>query len=85
MPCDHLGPHQIIEMTEAALQARGLTAERWHGVTARHGENLPAGALWASVTVEIERRGEEWIVTRLDRSPNLLAPELIGLELSTAP
>lgn len=82
MPCDHLGPPEVIEMTEGVLRARGLTAERWDGVTARHGENLPAGAMWASVTVEIARRGEEWIVTRLDRSPDLLPSELTGLDLS---
>ena len=32
----------------------------------RWSENVDGG-MWASVIVEIERRGEAWVVTRIDR------------------
>ena len=36
------------------------------GTHFRWSENLDGG-MWASVIVEIERRGDAWVVTRLDR------------------
>ena len=84
MPCDHVGPPEVIAMTEAALRERGVPSDRWSEVVARHGENLGPGAMWASVTIEIERRGSEWIVTRLDRSSDPLPSESTGLHVSTS-
>lgn len=54
-------------MAEADLQARGVGEHSWPGRRFRWSENLTEG-MWASVVVEIERRGEQWIVTRLDRN-----------------
>lgn len=54
-------------MAEAWLRDRDIPQESWRGTHVHHGENTPGG-LWASVVVELERRGEEWIVTRLDRN-----------------
>ena len=51
-------------MAEAFLRDRGIAATP--GMRFRWSENLDGG-MWASVIVEIERRGEQWIVTRLDR------------------
>ena len=65
MPCDHAGGPELIEMAETHLRERGLAAQP--GLRFRWSENL-TGSMWASVTVEIERRGEQWIVTRLDRN-----------------
>jgi hypothetical protein len=65
MPCDHKGGPELIEMAE-----RFLAEERvadWRGLKFRWSENLEGG-MWASVVVEIERRGEQWVVTRLDRN-----------------
>jgi hypothetical protein len=67
MPCDHLGPPEVITMAEDHLRALGLPVERWSGTRVRHAENTPDGT-WASVVIELERRGDEWIVTRLDRN-----------------
>jgi hypothetical protein len=83
MPCDHTGPHEIIEMAEARLRAMNVPESLWPGARARHGENQPDGAMWASVVIEIERRGDEWIVTRLDRNHEPLAESETGLELTT--
>jgi hypothetical protein len=76
MPCDHVGPVELIEMTEARLrdEGRGPAA----GLRFGFGENLDNG-MWASVVTEIERRGDQWIVVRLDRRREPLAAAELGL------
>lgn len=64
MPCDHLGGPELIEMSEKHLREQGLSPEP--GMRFRWAENLE-DSMWASVIVEVERRGEQWIVVRLDR------------------
>lgn len=54
-------------MAEKHLRDLGLGQERWRGTRVRHAENTPDG-MWASVVIELERHGDEWIVTRLDRN-----------------
>ncbi len=84
MPCDHLGPEELFAMAEEALRRHGLGAERWSGAKFRHGENLDGG-MWASVVMEAERRGDQWIVTRLDRRKERLPESEIGLTMLTSP
>ena len=72
MGCDHKGGPELIEMAEAHLRENGVPPERWPALRFRWSENLDGG-MWASVIVEIERRGEQWIVTRLDRNRESLA------------
>ena len=67
MPCDHKGGPELIEMAEEHLRARGVDPSQWAGLRFRWSENL-ADSMWASVVVEVERRGDRWIVTRLDRN-----------------
>jgi hypothetical protein len=67
MGCDHVGAPELIEMAEEHLRARGVPEVSWPGRRFRHSENLDEG-MWASVVIEIERRGDDWVVTRLDRS-----------------
>jgi hypothetical protein len=64
MACDHKGGPELIEMAESFLRERGVAPTP--GMKFRWSENLDGG-MWASVIVEIERRGDQWIVTRLDR------------------
>ena len=66
MGCDHKGGPELIEMAEAHLRANGIDVAQWAGRRFRWAENLDGG-MWASVIVEVQRRGEQWIVTRLDR------------------
>ena len=54
-------------MAETHLREQGVAPERWPGLRFRWSENL-TDSMWASVVLEIERRGEQWIVTRLDRN-----------------
>lgn len=72
MPCDHKGGPELIEMAEEHLRRNGLPAPDWAGLRFRWSENL-SDSMWASVVVEIERRGDQWIVTRLDRNREPLA------------
>jgi hypothetical protein len=67
MSCDHKGGPELIEMAEEDLRRRNVDPAQWPGLRFRWSENLE-GAMWASVVVDIERRGEQWIVTRLDRN-----------------
>ena len=65
MPCDHLGPAEVIALAEEDVHRRG--AQLQDQLRYRHSENTPDG-MWASVVIEIERRDGQWIVTRLDRN-----------------
>jgi hypothetical protein len=81
MPCDHLGPPEIIELTERYLRDRNISEAEWPGRLVRHGENTEGG-MWASVVIELERRGDDWVVTRLDRRREALAQAETGLRVT---
>ncbi|HVR44521.1 MAG TPA: hypothetical protein VMS56_13865 [Thermoanaerobaculia bacterium] len=66
MACNHVGGPEMIEMAEGVLRARHLPESAWPGSHFRYTENLTDGP-WAAVLVELERRGDEWLVTRIDR------------------
>jgi len=67
MPCDHKGGPELIEMAEEHLRDTHVPSTQWPGLRFRWSENLTEG-MWASVVVEIERRDQNWIVTRVDRN-----------------
>lgn len=71
MACDHKGGPELIEMAEQFLRNGGS------GTRFRWSENLDGG-MWASVIVEVERRGDQWVVTRLDRRSEALPTEETG-------
>ena len=75
MACDHKGGPELIEMAEQHLREHQLSPAP--GMRFRWSENLD-GAMWASVIVEIERRGDAWIVTRLDRGQDHLGDSETG-------
>jgi len=72
MPCEHNGPPELIEMAERYLRDQRIAEDQWPGRKFRWSENVEGG-MWASVCVEIERRGDQWVVTRLDRSKERMA------------
>ncbi len=72
MPCDHKGGPELIAMAEEHLRAGNVPEGDWPGLRFRWAENLD-DSMWASVVVEVERRGDQWIVTRLDRNQEPLA------------
>ena len=82
MPCDHKGGPELIEMAEAHLRAESVPESAWPGLRFRWSENL-VDSMWASVAVEIERRGENWIITRLDRNPQPLPADGTGFRQLT--
>jgi len=67
-------------MAERHLGEKGIPPDRWPGLRFRWSENLSDG-MWASVILEIERRGEQWIVTRLDRNRDPLPADETGLRV----
>jgi hypothetical protein len=67
MPCDHIGGPELIEMAETHLRENGIPESEWPGLRFRWSEN-PEDGMWVSIVLEIERRGEQWIVVRIDRS-----------------
>ena len=77
MACDHIGGPELIEMAEQSLRERGVPEGEWPGRRFRWSENL-AESMWASVCVEVERRGDQWIVVRLDRNREALPEEETG-------
>ena len=62
-------------MAERHLAETGRAPEP--GLRFRWSENL-SDSMWASVIVEIERRGEQWVVVRLDRNREPLPPTETG-------
>ncbi|HWW61154.1 MAG TPA: hypothetical protein VN181_07295 [Thermoanaerobaculia bacterium] len=77
MPCDHMGPHDLIAMAEKQLRERGVAEDAWNGLTFRWSENPPDG-MWKSIVLEVERRRDEWVVTRIDRNPDALDEDELG-------
>jgi hypothetical protein len=75
MPCEHNGPAELIEMAETHLAA--IPRDQWPGLRFRWSENV-SGGTWAAVILEIERRGDQWIVTRLDRTGTALPEDELG-------
>ena len=80
MPCEHVGPAELIEMAERHLLDRGVHSPRWPGALFRWSENVTGGT-WASVVLEVERQGEAWIVTRIDRFPEALPESATGFHV----
>jgi hypothetical protein len=85
MSCDHLGPAELIALAERYLGERNVPRERWPGARFAWRENVAEPKYWTSVVTEIERRGEDWIVTRLDRSNDAIAPHELGLHVLHLP
>ena len=75
MPCDHVGPHEIITMAEERLRESGRSPAP--GMKFRWAENHDG--FFAAAITEIERRDDTWIVTRLDRLREPLPQEACGL------
>src|SRR5690349_13805746 len=57
MPCDHVGGPELIEMAETFLREAGTPPSEWSGRRFRWSEN-PEDGMWASIVIEVERRGE---------------------------
>ena len=64
-------------MAERHLRAEGVPIDRWSGLRFRWAQNL-TDSMWASVIVEVERRGDQWVVTRLDRNRDAIAAAETG-------
>ncbi|HEY2092066.1 MAG TPA: hypothetical protein VGJ81_09265 [Thermoanaerobaculia bacterium] len=75
MPCDHAGPQEVIAMAEELLRSHGDAPQP--GAKFRWAENHDG--FFASAITEIERRGDQWVVTRLDRGKEKLPEEEVGL------
>ena len=75
--CDHIGGPELIEMAEKHLVERAVPAAGWPGLRFGWGEDVDS-PFWKSVYIEIERRGDDWIVTRIDRSNDPIAPSKRG-------
>ena len=78
MACSHTDAPDIMRKAEEWLRERGVSEDRWTGMKIRHAENTP-GQRWSSVVIDIERRGEEWIVTQIDRRNESLPAGAVGL------
>lgn len=66
MACNHLGPIEIMQMAEERLRENGVPEDEWSGIVFGWGEDV-TGSQWTSVYTEIERRGDSWVVTKIDR------------------
>ncbi|PYQ60274.1 MAG: hypothetical protein DMF58_08805 [Acidobacteria bacterium] len=81
MACDHTDPPVVMERAEEWLRKRGVAPEEWNGLRIQHAENTPNAKGWKSVVIEIERRDGNWIVTDIDRRPEVLSE--VGLSIAS--
>lgn len=63
-------------MAEQHLRDAAIPLEQWPGRRFRWAENVDG--VWRSVIVEVERRGDDWVVVRLDRKPERLPDAELG-------
>lgn len=75
--CDHIGGPELIEMAERHLAESNVPVSTWNGQRFGWGEDVDS-PWWKSVYIEIERRGKEWVVTRIDRSNDPIDPSKRG-------
>ncbi len=61
-----------MQRAEEWLRERGVPQDKWSGLRILHAENTPNAKAWKSVVIEIERRDGEWVVTDIDRRPEVL-------------
>ena len=80
MPCNHVGGPEMIPMAEAVLRARGIAPEAWPGSRFRFIQNVEDGP-WAAIWVELERRGDEWLVVKIDRFEERFPEEETGFRV----
>lgn len=85
MGCDHTGPEELIAMAERYLREREVSEERWMGAKFGWRENVADTTYWTSVAIDVERRGDQWIVTRLDRSKDAFNEHELGLHALHVP
>ena len=76
--CAHIDPPDVFKLAEEWLREQDMPEERWPGMRFRHAENTPGGR-WESVIIDIERRGEEWWVTNIDRRDAAVPESAVGL------
>lgn len=76
MACEHKQPADLIELAEEHLNRTGVPESRWSGLRFGWGENVQT--MWRSVWLEIERRGDQWVVTKIDRNEEPLPAEREG-------
>ena len=65
MPCDHIGPADVVEFAERTLRERGVPPEEWEGTRATWSGVAESGL---AIHIEVTRDADDWCVTRLDRS-----------------
>ena len=74
MPCNHLGPIEIMQMAEEQLRSDSVPECEWDGVAFGWGEDV-TGSQWTSVYTEIEHRDGSWVVTKIDRRTEPIGAE----------
>ncbi|HEY0788533.1 MAG TPA: hypothetical protein VGE86_07805 [Thermoanaerobaculia bacterium] len=80
MPCNHVGGPEMIQMAEAVLRARAIAPDAGPGSKFRFIQNVDDGP-WAAVWLQLERRGDEWLVVKIDRLKEKFPEEETGFRV----
>lgn len=67
-----------MQLAEERLRNEGTPEGSWDGLVYGFGEDV-TGSQWTSVYTEIERRGDSWVVTKIDRMTTPIDAALEGL------
>ncbi len=66
MPCDHIGPAEVVEYAEQLLREKNVPEAQWTGTRVAWSGNVDPAT---SILVEVVRDEDDWRVTRLERRP----------------
>lgn len=78
--CDHFQPGDLAKLAEEYLQGKAVPPDRWEGSRFRYGAGGGTGPFKA-VYMEVERKKGDWVVVKLDRRKEDLAPGDAGFSI----
>ncbi|MDQ3002780.1 MAG: hypothetical protein M3Y08_16150 [Fibrobacterota bacterium] len=78
--CDHFQPADLTRLAEEYLNGKAIPPDRWEGSRFGYGAGGGTGPFKAVIT-EVERKKGNWVVVRLDRRKEELAPDNAGFKV----
>lgn len=76
--CTHFQPADMIALAEAHLRAAGVPDAEWDGRRFRWAGPIDSPP-FTGLVMECKRKGETWVLTKLDRRKDGVEGEVLGL------
>jgi hypothetical protein len=76
--CTHFQPADLIALAEAHLHACGVAESEWEGKRFRWAGPIDSPP-FTGLVMECKRKGDNWVLTKLDRRKDGVDGEVLGL------